>query len=77
MHFLYMEALCLINGINSIFCNLSDSIKCKHDLKLLFKLYSTALFYYRKYCRSDFNCEYLLIANCEFFQSSQSIDLQE
>ena len=29
------------------------------------------------YRRSGFNCEYPLIANCEFFQSSQSIDSQE
>ena len=28
------------------------------------------------YRRSDFNCEYLLIANCEFFYVSQLIDLQ-
>ena len=28
------------------------------------------------YCRSSFNCEYLLIANCEFFYVSQLIDSQ-
>ena len=30
----------------------------------------------RCYCRSGFNCEYLLNANCEFFYVSQLIDSQ-
>ena len=28
------------------------------------------------YCRSDFDCEILLIANCEFFHNSQSKESQ-
>ena len=29
-----------------------------------------------EYCRTGFNCENLIIANCEFFYSSQSFDSQ-
>ena len=36
-----------------------------------FKVYPTL------YCRSGFDCEILLIANCEFFHNSQSKESQE
>ena len=65
----------LIAGISIIRC------KEKHKIiktKLIIENYVvevvvTAAPYYR---RSGFNCEYLLIANCEFFYVSQLIDSQ-
>ena len=42
-----------------------------------FDEYLSSMTYDSKYSRSGFDCEILLIANCEFFHNSQSKESQE